>query len=363
MDALAPRAGVRSVTDALVQLPESFDEDIALDDRDPGGEPPDSGARPGVAALWPSAENPVPRGARAMLVETSDGVTLRAALFGASGRTRGTILLLQGRNEAIEKYFETATDLARAGYATLTFDWRGQGGSERVLKDPMRGYVRTYRDYERDLDAIVERVLTVECRAPCTIVAHSMGALVALLAAPRLGGRIERMVLLAPLLALVNQPVSAATLRWGTGLLSLLGLGRVFAAMGPRPRAVPDFLSNVLTTDPERHERNGLIFVENHGIALGGPTVRWLFATMNAIARVMRPAHAAKVGVPSLMIAAGDDQVVSIAAMERMAARLRNANTLTVDGARHELLQERDRYREQVLAAILNYAAANDAEG
>lgn len=47
----------------------------------------------------------------------------------------------------------------------------------------------------------MEHVVLPDTRLPFYLVAHSTGALIALSAAPRLTGRIERMVLSAPLSA------------------------------------------------------------------------------------------------------------------------------------------------------------------
>jgi len=51
-------------------------------------------------------------------------------------------------------------------------------------------------------------------------------------------------------------------------------------------------------------------------------------------------------------VAAGADQVVSTRAVEAYARRLRLGSLLMIDGARHEILQEADLYREQFLAAF-----------
>ena len=50
--------------------------------------------------------------------------------------------------------------------------------------------------------------------------------------------------------------------------------------------------------------------------------------------------------------AAGRDQVVSTAAIEDVAVRLRAGSHLIVAGARHELMMEQDRYRAQFWAAF-----------
>jgi lysophospholipase len=60
----------------------------------------------------------------------------------------------------------------------------------------------------------------------------------------------------------------------------------------------------------------------------------------------------ARLKVPMLVIAAGNDQVVSTSAVEAYAGHLRLGSLLTIDGAAHEILQEADLYREQFLAAF-----------
>ncbi|MDZ7823157.1 MAG: alpha/beta hydrolase [Ahrensia sp.] len=78
--------------------------------------------------------NPGPEPDSLGTFDTADGFKIRYAVFRAdSKQTLGSILLLQGRNEAIEKYFETIGDLTRRGFDVATFDWRGQGGSTRLF--------------------------------------------------------------------------------------------------------------------------------------------------------------------------------------------------------------------------------------
>jgi lysophospholipase len=59
-----------------------------------------------------------------------------------------------------------------------------------------------------------------------------------------------------------------------------------------------------------------------------------------------------KIRHPILVVAAGQDQIVSTPAIDEFAIRLRAGRHLIVAGARHELLMEQDRYRMQVLAAF-----------
>lgn len=117
-----------------------------------------------------------PSNLRAGWVTTPDGVRLRYAMSRPThGRVRGTVLLLHGRAEFIERYYETITDLDRRGFAVLTFDWRGQGGSQRVLRDPRRGHVRSFADYDTDLETMVHQVMLPDLPGPYVALGHSTG--------------------------------------------------------------------------------------------------------------------------------------------------------------------------------------------
>jgi lysophospholipase len=87
-------------------------------------------------------------------------------------------------------------------------------------------------------------------------------------------------------------------------------------------------------------------------MAQGGPTVRWLHAAAVAIGAVTAPGFLTANKVPTLIVAAGADEVVSTRAVESYARHLRLGSLVTIDGARHEILQEADLYREQFFAAF-----------
>jgi lysophospholipase len=297
--------------------------------------------------------NPMPEKAIGGRFTTRDGLALRYACFAATGRPlKGTVIILPGRNECIEKYFETIRDLNARGLGVAIFDWRGQGGSDRMLRDPQRGYVDSFADYVRDLEQFFDDIVLPDCRAPFYVLGHSTGSVVALLAAPVLTNRVRRMVLVAPLIALTGFPISMQTIHRLATTLYALGLGSMYMVGGPRPRETKPFATNVLTTDHARYARNALLYETHPDLALGGPTVAWVRAACIASEIVQDEAFIARLHIPMLFIAAGADAVVSTPAIERYVRRVKAASLLTIDGARHELIQEADLYREQLLAAF-----------
>lgn len=305
-------------------------------------------------------ENPVPENAQAEMISAADGCRLRCARF-PSRAENGTVVILPGRNECIEKYFETVRDLSSRGFAAAALDWRGQGGSQRLLRNPMRGHVHDFDEYVADLNLFFRKVVLPDCPPPYTLLAHSTGALIALLAGPELTNRVRRMVLLAPLLE-IRAPISMPAIGRVAGFLNALGFGNAyFAGASRRGKEVP-FEPNRLTSDPTRFARNQMLLRTFPELFIHGPTVAWMRAVCLAAERVQQPKFMAKRRIPTLILAAGDDRVVSTPAIERYARRLRAAKVLTVDGARHELLQEADIYREQVLAAFEAFAHRHESD-
>ena len=156
-------------------------------------------------------------------LKTRDGVELRFARWDPPPGRKGTVCLFQGRAEFIEKYFETVRDLRARGFAVATLDWRGQGGSERALSNARKGHVRGFAQYQIDLESFINEVVLPDCPPPVFALAHSMGASI-LLRAARAGHQwFERMVLLAPMIAL---PGRRTSLPIRTLLKSLRWIGR-----------------------------------------------------------------------------------------------------------------------------------------
>jgi lysophospholipase len=305
--------------------------------------------------------NPMPEKATGGYFAGFDGKKLRYGRFPAVARPlKGTVIVLPGRNECIEKYFETAKNLSERGFTTAILDWRGQGGSERLLRDPQRGHVRDFGDYVKDLDRFFEEVVLPDCRGPYYILAHSTGSLIALLATPSLVNRVRRMVLVAPFFTYTGFPLTMTGIGRVAGMLFWLGLGRMYGAWGPRPRRSPPFATNKLTTDIGRYRRNMELYEKYPKLALGGPTVAWIRAACKAVEIVQDPAFMQRINIPVMFVGAGNDEIVSTRAIADYAKRLRGGQILTIAGARHELLQEADIFREQLLAAFDAFIPGND---
>ena len=87
-------------------------------------------------------------------------------------------------------------------------------------------------------------------------------------------------------------------------------------------------------------------------LAIGWPTVAWTDSAFRVMGEMSEPSYPGKIRQPILIIAAGQDAIVSTPAIDEFAVRLRAGSHLIVPGSRHELLMEQDRFRMQALAAF-----------
>ncbi len=313
------------------------------------------------------AKNPIPSGAVAGAFKSHDKLSLRFARWEATrGPSRGTVCLFQGRGEFIEKYFEVIADLRRRGFAVATMDWRGQGGSERLLANPRKGHVRSFADYDRDLAAFMKEIVLPDCQPPYIAMAHSMGGHILLRNAVLPTSWFSRMVLSAPMIEIAAERLGAAApfSRVYAELLGVLGLGTLYVAGGgDQPIEMGDFEGNPLTNDRERYLRNRTVIAAAPGLAIGSPTVGWLRAALRSISRVTAADYPLRIEVPLLLFAAGMDAIVSTTAIEEFGLRLKVGTHVLLPQARHEILQETAGVRKDFWAAFDAYMGVDEPVG
>lgn len=306
---------------------------------------------PDTPDLLDTAGNPAPAGVSLAWIATADGLRLRAAVWRPDGSARGTVTILQGRAEFIEKYHEVVSELLARGFAVVAFDWRGQGASGRSVADGHKGHVERFEDFRHDVEAVADAILPGMPR-PVIGLAHSMGGCIALTAAAEGWLPTDRLVAAAPMIGLsvVKRP---ALIRALALVLSLVGLGRRSVPGGElRSISLLPFAGNRLCGDPVRYARNAALAGALGTAAIGAPTIGWLDAAFRAMARLRARDYAARIAMPTLMVAAGADPVCSTPAIELFARGLPAGSLVVIPGARHEILMESDAIRDRFWAAF-----------
>ena len=257
---------------------------------------------------------------------------------------RGTMLLLNGRGEYVEKYDETAADLNKRGFDVFSFDWRGQGLSSRMLPNRHKGFVENYADYLGDLDRFIKTIMMPNAHAPFYLLAHSMGGHVGLRYLHDHPGLFKRAVLTAPLIDIAMSSILKNALRVYARWAVKWGFGENYAP-GAGDNKPQRFENNKLTSDRGHFERMKRQLLETPGLALGGVTHQWLWATFRSIDLLCAKGFIENMETPTLMVAAQNDRIVSLEAQKAMQKRMPQCQLVILENARHEILVEADEIR------------------
>jgi lysophospholipase len=294
-------------------------------------------------------------------VTATDGINIRFALLDIE-TPNALVVIANGRTESYLKYKDLAHQLNLNGYAVLLYDHRGQGLSDRMLSDPLKGYVRSFEDYVGDLKLLFETQVVTQNPAKTILLTHSMGGTVAALYATKFPCDFDALVLSSPMLGL---PGSLAS-KWLANAIEWIE-SALLRRFGREPGYIPGFGQyspipferNGITHSRERFENIGTLVRDNPDIALGDPTTHWVYESFLAFDEIF--ANLAALKTPILLLQAGAEKIVSNSAQNRFCTKLsticQSGKPLVIDRARHELLNESDQYRLVAIETILDFIA------
>lgn len=284
-------------------------------------------------------------------VQASDGRRIRLGLWNKDA-AQGTVLLLPGRTEYIEKYGRAASDLATRGYATLAIDWRGQGLADRALDDRMSGHVADFAEYQLDLDAMIAFAQAQSLPQPFYLIAHSMGGCIGLRGLMR-GIPVQAAAFSAPmwgiLMASWMRPM-ASVIATASRMFNLDA--RYAPGTGAKTYVLEAaFSGNSLTSEPEMWEYMRAQAQAHPELTLGGPSLGWVRAALSechALGLMHAPSS------PAVCALGTAEKIVDLAPIHSRMAGWATGQLDLYQGSEHEVMMERPAIR----ARFFDQAAA-----
>lgn len=283
-----------------------------------------------------------PDGGGAWWLRTEDDVRIRMGAWPLEG-ARGTVLMMPGRTEYVEKYAPAAGEFAARGYASVTVDWRGQGLADRILPDRTIGHVLRFADYQRDVRAMVAAADALALPRPFHLLGHSMGGAIGLRALIE-GLEVGAAAFSAPMWGIVISPVMRPIAWAVTGAAGPIGLGHRFAP-GTEPQTyvlAAGFEGNKLTGDREMYEFMQRQLRAVPDLALGGPSLSWLHEALRECRALRAMRYPA---IPCYCAVGARERIIDTVAVASVMARWPGGVCETYEGAEHELLMEGPAYR------------------
>ena len=286
--------------------------------------------------------NDIPEGAEEHWLEGRGGVKVRVLTAPATrSPARGSVIVAPGRTEFIEKYFEVIRELQARGFAVFCIDWRGQGLSGREVENGQKGHFVSFDDPVNDLSTAL-KLLAAKLPRPHIGLAHSMGGAILLRALLTRRVELDAAAFSAPMWGIAG--LSDLAKKYARFMVAL-GLGQTFAPSVDKKWKRENFKKNPVTHDKERHARCQGLVTEEPRLALAGPTIGWVAAAADVTESFQAPGALAHVRIPVLIATAGEEQLVDNASHPIVANALPQARHITIAGAKHEILMERDEFR------------------
>ncbi|WP_424406964.1 alpha/beta fold hydrolase [Pasteurella sp. PK-2025] len=275
----------------------------------------------------------------------------------ANPSVRNLVVLVNGRAENLLKWTELAYDFYQQGYDVLVFDHRGQGYSQRLLKDREKGYIDEFRFYADDMAILLDKINSLYQYENQYILAHSLGALISTYYLANYDHRIKRAVFSAPFYGIPLQHSFRDELI--INLMMLLGQGTRYV-FGKGRYQPANLDKNDLSNCRTRMRWMNRINRRHPQIHLGGPTFRWVHVCFHAIKKL--PTLLPRIEIPVLILQSEKEKIVENKNLRELTALLPQGELLQIADSKHEILFERDEIRSPVLAKIQHFFTAKHAK-
>lgn len=275
---------------------------------------------------------------------------------------KGTVVILGGRTEFIEKFFEDMHLWQARGYSVAAMDWRGQGMSKREHKDYERHYILDFDDHIKDLKKFFDHFLTPEVgQMPIILMAHSAGSHCVLRFLHDHGDLVDKAITVSPMIKIDNGPVPDPIMVLLPKFMIMIGQGFRYAPGHTGFKEGRWGWRRKLTHDDERFEdEDYFIHNKDRRLAVGGVTYRWFIEAMKSCDLLNSAGYGEAIDTPVLMFQAGSELIVDNAAMTKFAARVPAVKLVEIEGSMHEILKETDEMRAHVWSEIDQFMADSD---
>lgn len=296
----------------------------------------------------------------ARFITTPDGKKLRVATFDATATQRGVCVLLHGQTEFIEKYEEVIGELVARGFTVATFDWPGQGGSYRLLDNPLKAHIENFSQYDAALAAFLDQVVKPLGARPPVALAHSMGGHNLLRMLHDTPNAFGPCVLSAPMLRTSSRGFPPWLARGACILENAIGAKNDWIwGMDRRDPHIVNFDTQLVTSDRVRFARTQDFLKAHPDLRLAGPTWGWLAQAYASMSMVMAPGYPEAISTPVLIVGAGKDRIVDTGVDRAFTARMPHGKYLELEDAEHEILMENDSVRAKFWKAFDGFVGEN----
>ncbi|MCO4755337.1 MAG: alpha/beta fold hydrolase [Bacteriovoracaceae bacterium] len=287
--------------------------------------------------------------------------------FGTQTGNLGSVVISPGRTESSLKYEELSFDLIKEGFSPVfVINHRGQGLSDRLLKNRHKGHVSDFNHYYHDFNIFIEHVRKdrVTDKNNLFLLAHSMGGAIATGFLQTYGtDQFKGLILSSPMLGINLNGKSETRVLLETLVACKTPLGpecNDYAQDGDYVSEDDTFEGNNNTSSQERFESRKSRWMNMPELQLGGPTIRWVRESIKANIKMRKASKVQLISdLPILLLQAENDVTVSNSKQNQFCLTVNKVggecSLQLIPNAKHEILMESDQLRNQGIDYIMDF--------
>lgn len=262
--------------------------------------------------------------------------------------SKGSVVVLHGFSEFIEKYSEIIYYFSKQGYDVYMLEHFGHGFSERsvtVGDNLSKVVIDEFDVYVEDVEQFIEDVVKpiAPDDKPLFLYGHSMGGGIATRHLEKYPDTFDAAVLSSPMIE-VNL---GFTPKWVAKFIS--SSAKVFNAGDKYVFGHYDYTPEDLFSDPAcpatSYNRYAYGLLKRYNDVYHqtyGATWSWLNASLKATDKMVKKSEAEKVTIPVLLFQAENDSLVKSGGQLKFASRAKNVNLIQCPDTHHEIFNSPD---------------------
>ena len=249
----------------------------------------------------------------------------------------GTVIVLQGAGDSLERYADIFTGLSNRGFYVASFDWFGHGQSDTCESFRNKADKYDLKKHTNDFDRFLHDVVYPDCPPPYYLLCYDMGCVMGLNAMDFINNQIDRILCVSPLLSPLGVSMDSLWHKIKYRLCSL-GLKRIEFSQG----------ANNLTPKLDQSGKS----IEIQSIRKSFFNRRWLSQYCKAIKTLEQRLQNNDLRVPTLILLANHDKLSSEDTAQQMCNNVRLVDYIKISGVEHDILHSADRHLNQFWAVL-----------
>ncbi len=286
-------------------------------------------------------------------IKSFDGLKLYYEYFLCENAV-GNLVIVHGLSEFTKKFHEIALFFLNQNYNVFIFDQRGHGYSGRETDDLQALFIKSYNDYEKDLDCFIKNVVEKVSSLPITLFSQSMGGAVATLYLQNNPTKIEKAIFSAPMVFPNTNGAPSFLIFIVAKALSLLkGKDKPFLKSEPFSKKSQYCDSSTLCQG--RFDLYLNMRVNDEFYQTSTITNSWMAQTALVKRKLLRKRKLNKIETKCLILSAENDNVVLEKPQRLLSKRLKNSEFVTIKDAKHTIYASNDKIMQEYFNAIRKF--------